>query len=211
MSPKFLTALTVAGILAAGLSIYAEPPTPPAPNDQPPPPIKEKEGKDSVKPGPEGAKFREGREGRRGMEMGPGISPQIGEYIMKEKYPNEAKEIENLRKMDPAKAREAMDNLRKKAGEAFRAEQEEIKTLADNYRTSNSAQDLDKLKDKIQKRLNEKLEMEQKIIEKSDEQIKLQQEKLAKFKEEHEKRMNNKDKMIEQKIKELSEPPELKF
>ena len=51
--------------------------------------------------------------------------------------------------------------------------------------------------------------MEKKIIAQSEEKLKEMQERLAKFKAEYQKRLENKDQMIENKIKELSKNPEM--
>jgi hypothetical protein len=201
MKSRWFATIAAVGTVMAGMSVYAEPNDPP--QGPPPPPQKERRGDDI-----QGERPPRGDNKRGGFEA---HNPQLGEMLLKNKYPDDVKAIEDLKKTDPAKAREAMETLKKKAFETFRAEQEDLKNMADKYRESKSQSDLDKLKEKIKSMLDNKLEMEKKMIEKGDEQLKMQQEKLAKFKAEHEKRMNNKDKMVENKLKEMTEPQELKF
>ena len=196
MASRFLTAMTAAGFIALGTSgTYAQ--------DKPVSPDKpavNKSGDNGVKEQRKRPELREGREFER---------ERIIEYLVKEKYPQEFEEINKTRKDDPEKARTRMQALKKKIWDEQKAEREKIRDMITEYKNSQDPGQLDAIKTKIAAKLNERLEMEKKVITQSEEKLKEMQDRLAKFKAEYQKRLENKDQMIENKIKELSKNPEL--
>lgn len=198
MNSKFLSAMTAAGIIALGMSgAYAEdiPVSPDKPVAGKSGDNSGKEPKDKKRP-----ELREGREFER---------ERVVEFILKEKYPQEVEAINKLRKDDPEKARPRMQTLKKKIWDEQKAEREKIREMIAEYKNSQDPKQLDAIKAKITEKLNERLDMEKKIIAQGEEKIKEMQERLAKFKAEYQKRLDNKDQMIENKLKELSKNPEM--
>ena len=202
MNSKFLTAMTAAGFIALGMSgAYAED-TPVSLEKTPAVKPNGSNGKESKmrnedKKRPE---LREGREFER---------ERIVEFLLKEKYPQEVEAINKSRKDDPEKARTQMQALRKKIWDEQKAEREKLRDMITEYKSSQDLKQLDAIKAKITEKLNERLDMEKKIIAQGEEKLKEMQERLAKFKAEYQKRLDNKDQMIENKIKELSKNPEM--
>jgi hypothetical protein len=202
MSSKFLTAMAAAGIIALGMSgTYAE--------DKPVSPDNPSSGKPGDNNGKEPKRLNEERkrpELREGREF---ERERIVEFALKKKYPQEVEEINKIRKDDPEKAKAQMQSLKKKIWEEQKAEKEKIRNMIAEYKNNQDPKQLDAIKAKITERLNEQLEMEKKIIAQSEEKVKEMQERLAKFKAEYQKRLENKNQMIENKIKELSKNPEM--
>lgn len=200
MNSRYLTAMTAAGFIALGMSgAYAED-TPVSP-DKPA----------SVKPGgSNGSKMRNEDKKRPELREGREFERErIVEFILKEKYPQEVEAINKSRKDDPEKARTQMQALKKKIWDEQKAEREKLRDMISEYKSSQDPKQLDAIKAKINEKLNERLDMEKKIIVQSEEKLKEMQERLAKFKAEYQKRQDNKDQMIENKIKELSKNPEM--
>ena len=191
MNSRFLTAMAVAGIIAFGISgTYAQD-TPVA-------------GKSDDNNGKEPKSRNEKRPELREFER-----ERIVEIVLKEKYPQEVEEINKIRKDDPEKARTQMQALKKKIWDEQKAEREKIREMIAEYKNTHDPKQLDIIKAKIAEKLHERLELEKKIIIQGEEKIKELQERLAKFKAEYQKRLDNKDQMIENKIKELSKNPEM--
>lgn len=202
MNSRYLTAMTAAGFIAVGMSVaYAED-TPVSPDK----PV-------SVKPG--GSNSRESKvrnEDKKRNEMREGRElerERVVEFILKEKYPQDVEAINKIRKDDPEKARTQMQALKKKIWDEQKAEREKLRDMITEYKSSQDPKQLDAIKAKITEKLNERLDMEKKIIAQGEEKLKEMQERLAKFKAEYQKRLDNKDQMIDNKIKELSKNPEM--
>jgi len=203
MNSRFLTAMTAAGIIALGTArTYAE--DNPAAIDKksvaPSGKTEDKEQGKTVKPQKKRQEPLEGRELER---------ERVVEFIIKEKYPQDFAEVVALRKDAPEKAKEKMQALRKKVWDEQATEREKLRDMIAKYKESKDAGQLEAIKQRVTEKLNERLELEKKMIVQSEERIKEMQDKLSKFKAEHQKRVDNKDKMIENKIKELSKSPEM--
>ncbi len=197
MNSRFLTAMAVAGIIAFGISgTYAQ--------DTPVTTDKPVVGKSDENNGKEPKGRNEKRPELREFER-----ERIVEIVLKEKYPQEVEEINKIRKDDPEKARTQMQALRRKIMEEQKAEREKIREMIAEYKNTHDPKQLDIIKAKIAEKLHERLDLEKKIIIQGEEKIKELQERLAKFKAEYQKRLDNKDQMIENKIKELSKNPEM--
>lgn len=203
MNSRFLTAMTAAGIIALGTArtcaeenSAAIDKTTVAPSGK----SEEKEQSKTVKPQKKRQEPLEGRELER---------ERVVEFIIKEKYPQDFAEIVALRKDSPEKAKDKMQALRKKIWDEQAAEREKLRDMIAKYKESKDAGQLEAIKQRVTEKLNERLELEKKMIAQSEERIKEMQDKLSKFKAEHQKRVDNKDKMIENKIKDLSKSPEM--
>jgi hypothetical protein len=102
-----------------------------------------------------------------------------------------------------------MQALRKKVGNEQAAAREKIRDMIVEYKNSKDPRQLESIKQKVIEILNERLEMEKRMIVQGEAKIKEMQERLDKFKAEHQKRVENKNQMIENKIKDLSKTPEM--
>lgn len=202
MDSRFLVAMTAAGIIALGISrthaeditvVPASTPAGKSDDNSSKEPRRRNDDKKRLEP-------REGRELDR---------DRIVEFVMKEKFTQEVEAINKIREDDPAKAEIKMQALKKKILEEQKAEKEKIRDMIAEYKKSHDAKQLEAIKAKIAEKLNERLEMEKKMIARGEERLKEMQDKLAKFKDDHQKRLENKDLMIENKIKELSKKPEM--
>ncbi|MHB9137963.1 MAG: hypothetical protein ACYC4Q_01010 [Victivallaceae bacterium] len=204
MNSRFLTAMTAAGIIALGTARACAENNNSASIDKtsvaPAGKSGEKELGKTVKPQKKRQEPLEGREPER---------ERVIEFIIKEKYPQDFAEVVALRKDAPEKAKEKMQALRKKVWDEQIAEREKLRDMIAKYKESKDSGQLEAIKQKVTEKLNERLEMEKKIIAQGEEKIKEMQEKLDKFKAEHQKRVDNKDQMIENKIKDLSKSPEM--
>lgn len=203
MNSRFLTAMTAAGIIALGTArTCAE--NNPATIDKttvaPSGKSEEKEQGKTVKPQKKRQEPLEGRELER---------ERVVEFIIKEKYPQDFAEVVALKKEAPEKAKDKMQALKKRIWDEQMTEREKLRDMIANYKESKDAGQLEAIKQRVTEKLNERLELEKKMIVQSEERIKEMQDKLSKFKAEHQKRVDNKDKMIENKIKELSKSPEM--
>lgn len=200
MNSSFLTAMTAAGIIALGMAgTYAE--DTPVSADRP---SAGKPGDNSGKePKIRNAKHPELREGREFERE------RIVEFVLKEKYPQEVEAINKIRKDDPEKARTQMQALKKKIWDEQKTDRERIRDMITEYKNSQDPKQLDAIKARITEKLNERLDMEKKLIAQGEDKLKAMQDKLAKFKAEYQKRLENKNQMIENKIKELSKNPEM--
>lgn len=203
MNSKFLTAMTAAGIIALGAARTCAEDNSAAIDKKTVAPsgkLADKEQGKAVKPQKKRPELLEGRELER---------ERVVEFIIKEKYPQEFAEVVALRKDAPEKAKDKMQALRKKVWDEQAAEREKLRDMIAKYKESKDAGQLEAIKQRVTEKLNERLELEKKMIAQNEEKIKDLQDRLSKFKAEHQKRVDNKEKMIENKIKDLSKSPEM--
>ena len=199
MDSRFLTAMATAGIIALGTARVCAEDKPVAIDKSSVVPSGKDQG-NTASPLSKRPEMLEGRELER---------ERVVEFIMREKYPQEFAEITRLRKEAPEKAKEKMQALRKKVWDEQSAAREKIRDMIAEYKNSKDPRQLESIKQKVIEILNERLEMEKRMIVQGEAKIKEMQEKLDKFKAEHQRRVENKTQMIENKIKDLSKTPEM--
>jgi hypothetical protein len=132
-----------------------------------------------------------------------GARPNVGFYMMM-KYPDQLKEIGQLRKKDRKAATEKYKALMEKAREEMKQEREKFIKLVKEYQKTKDAKLLAEIKDKVTQAYSKRLDFQKKMIDNT-------QERLNDMKKRLEKDLAKKDEMIENKVKRIVKDPKLNW
>jgi hypothetical protein len=129
--------------------------------------------------------------------------PNVGFYMMMN-YPDQLKEIGELRKKDRKAATEKYKALMEKAREEMKQEREKFIKLVKEYQKTKDAKLLAEIKDKVTKAYSKRLDFQKKMIDRT-------QDRLNAMKKRLEKDSAKKDEMIENKVKKIVKDPKLNW
>ena len=124
--------------------------------------------------------------------------------VLRQKYPDDVDKLMKLRQDDPEKFREGMKKLGQKLREERAQQKKELAQLIKKYREKPSDDLKQQIMDKLSQQLDERLAVMEKMVEKAN-------KKFEKTKDLLQKRKENKDAIVEQRFKELTMDPALKW
>ncbi len=124
--------------------------------------------------------------------------------VLRQKYPDQFKELMALRQSDPKQFREEMKKLTQKLCEERNQQKKELAELVKKYRENPSDDTKKQIMEKLSKQFDERLAVMEKAVDKFS-------EKLDKMKSKLQKRIDNKNAIVEQRFKDLTMDPVLRW
>jgi len=158
---------------------------------------------------PDGEKSRHKKKKKpRGDKKGKRVSDERRKKafmaLVEYKFPEKAKELKKLREEDPEKFRSEVKKLVQQTRKERIEKQKEFKALLKKYRENPSDELKAQIKDKLAEQFEMRIEIMKKIVAKNSEKKDKMQERL-------EKRIANKDEIIEDRLRELTKDPALRW
>jgi hypothetical protein len=147
--------------------------------------------------------FRGDKKPRRG-EMDDRRKVIMTKELIEREYPDKVEELKKLREENPEKFREEVKNLLKKIKEKKGKERKAFMELLKQYRENPSDNLKKRIMDNLSAQFDERLTMMRKIVDK-------RMELAEKMKERLEKRVENKNRIVEERFKELTKDPNLRW
>jgi len=140
---------------------------------------------------------------QKGGEMGAPPPEQMLNMI-KAEDPEKYNELVGIKDANPEKFRDMLKAYLNEKKEKIQAEFKAVKELADKYRSTKDDKVKAELKAKLKQQLQNRLDMQEK-------QLKAQEENIKKGREALDKKKANMDQLVEDRIKELTQDPDLKW